>query len=275
MLACERPEVEVEPGSPVETFIQESEHAFGRRQAEPEVELQVELLEVAALEALEDHLVPAEAGEGQGVALGPGLPGTSARGGLGAGLAGLAAGALPTLAVVEGDVVQDVEVLVDPALGRVVPPGVLVHQDHAHPAVERLLDPPVARPALRPAQQLDQLVTRERHLGVGEVAPPFGQLDQADQDLVVGRRRQAVLDRPHDGQPADNWRVVPTLQFVFENERRLTVRHPIRQRGDREFCEIEFILPSIIGRRGILFILLKSSRLFNRQTRLFRFILLK
>ena len=274
MLACQRPEVEIEPGSPVEPFIEEPEHPLGRRQAEPEVELEVELLEVAALEALEDHLVPAEAGEGQGVALGPGLLGPTPGGRLG-GLARLAAGPLAALAVVERDVVQDVEILVDPALGRVVPPGVLVHQDDADPAVERLLDPPVARAALRPAQELDQLVTRERDLGVGEVAPPLGQLDQADQDLVVGRGRQAVLDGPHDGQSADDRRVVATLQFVFENERRLTVRDPIRQRGDREFCKIEFILPSMIQRRCILFILLKSSRLFNRQTRLFRLILFK
>ena len=67
-------EVEIEPLAAVEPFIEEAEHPLGRRQAEPEVELEVELLEVAALEALEDHLVPAEAGEGQGVALGPRLP---------------------------------------------------------------------------------------------------------------------------------------------------------------------------------------------------------
>ena len=219
VLAGERPQVEIKPGSPVEPFIEEAEHPLGRRQAEPEIELEIQLLEIAAPKALEDHLVPAKAGEGQGVALGARLLGSTTGRRFRARLARLAAGPFAPLAVVEGDVVQDVEVLVDPALRRVVPPGVLIHQHDADPAVERLLDPPIAGAALRPAEQLDQLVSRERNLGAAEI-PPHRQLDQADQDLVVDRRREAVLDRPHDRQFPDDRRVVVTLQFVFENERR-------------------------------------------------------
>ena len=223
VLAGQRPQVEVQPRSAVEPLVQEPIHPLGRRQPQLQVELQVELLEVAALEALEDHLVPAEARQGQGglVGLRP-APVSLAR------LPRSRRGP-PPLPVVERHVVQDVELLVDPALGRVVPPGVLVHQDHADPAVQRLLDPPVALATLRPAQELDQLVARELHPGVGEVAPPLRQLDQADQDLVVQRGRQAVLVRAHDRQPPDDRRTVATLQPILEDHRRLAVGDAIRQ----------------------------------------------
>ena len=229
----------------VEPLVEEPEHPLGRRQPQPQVELEVELLEVAALEALEDHLVPAEARQGQGGLVGlpaPGRPCPTRRSRRGP----------PPLAVVERDVVEDVEVLVDPALGGVVPPGVLVHQDHADPAVQRLLDPPVALPALRPAQQLDQLVPRELDPGVGEVAPPLGQLDQADQHLVVQRGRQPVLVRPHDRQPPDDRRAVATLELVLEDQRRLAVGDPVRQRGDRELGQVQLVLPAGVLRRASL-----------------------
>ena len=84
-----------------------------------------------------------------------------------------------------------------------------------------------------------------------------------------------MLVRPHDRQPADDRGAVATLQLVLEDERRLTVRNPIRQRGDREFGEVELVLPSIFERRRSLLILLKAPRFFNRQIPLFRLILFK
>ena len=58
--------VEVESHASIETLVQEAKHSLGRRQSQAQVELQVELLEIAALEALKDHLVPAKARQGQG-----------------------------------------------------------------------------------------------------------------------------------------------------------------------------------------------------------------
>src|SRR5262249_45023679 len=66
VLARQGSQIEVEPRPAVEPLVQESVHPLRRGQSELEIELQVELLEIAALEALEDHLVPAEARQGQG-----------------------------------------------------------------------------------------------------------------------------------------------------------------------------------------------------------------
>ena len=71
------------------------------------------------------------------------------------------------------------------ALGGIVPPGSLVHQNNAHPPVQCLFDAPVTLAALGPAQQFDQLVTREVDAWVGEVAPAFGKLNQSYQNLIV------------------------------------------------------------------------------------------
>jgi hypothetical protein len=132
--------------------------------------------------------------------------------------------------------------------------------------VQRLLDPPVALTALRPAQKLDQLVAGELHPGVGEVAPPLRQLDQPDQHLVIERRGQPVLVRAHDREPADDRRVVAPLELILEHHRRLAVGDAIGQRGDRKLRQVELILPARIGRRGPLFVLLiKRAGLLQRQ----------
>ena len=156
--------------------------------------------------------------------------------------------------------------LIDPALGRVVPPGVLVHQHHADPAVQRLLDPPVALAALRPTQELDQLVARELHPGIGEIASPLGQLNQADQNLVVQRGRQPVLVGPHDRQPANNRRTVAPFKPILEDHRRLTVRNAIRQRGNRELGQVQLVLPAWIGwRRTFLVLPVKRTGFLDRH----------
>src|SRR5271168_1905512 len=94
VFAGQRPQVEVEPRAAIEPFIEKAKHPLGRRQPQAQIELEIELLEVAALETLEDHLVPAEARQGEG---------------------GLPRAARPTrrpapLAVVERDVVENVEI---------------------------------------------------------------------------------------------------------------------------------------------------------------------
>jgi hypothetical protein len=61
MFARQGPQVEVEPLTAIEPFIEESEHPLGRRQAKLEIKLQIKLLEVAALKTAENHLVPAKA----------------------------------------------------------------------------------------------------------------------------------------------------------------------------------------------------------------------
>ena len=260
MLAGQGPQVEVQPRSTVEPLVQEPIHPLGRRQPQLQIELQVELLEVAALEALEDHLVPSEARQGQG------------------GLVGLRSATIslarlprsrrgpPPLPVVERHVVEDVKLLVDPALGRVVPPGVLVHQHHADPAVQRLLDPTVALATLRPPQELDQLVARERNPGVGEVAPPLRQLDQADQDFVVQRGGQAMLVRSHDREPANDRRTVATLHPILEHHRRLAVGDAIRQGGNRKLRQVELVLPARVRRGCPLVVgLVELAGLFQRH----------
>src|SRR5271157_3389065 len=120
-----------------------------------EIELQVELLEVAALKTLEDHLVPAKTRQGQGGSFG------SWAGSFAFAHLPRAGRRPPPLTVVESYVVEHVKLFVDPALGRIVPPGFLVHQNNAHPPVQCLLDAPVALAAPRPAQELDQLIARE------------------------------------------------------------------------------------------------------------------
>src|SRR3954453_10731733 len=117
MFTCKRSQVEFESPPAEEALVEEAEHARGGRQAQLKVDLQVEPLEVAALEAAEDDLVPAEARQRRRrIPAVPPAAGPPRRGRL--------AGAAAALAVVERDVVEDVEALVDPALFRVVPPGV-------------------------------------------------------------------------------------------------------------------------------------------------------
>ena len=260
MLAGQGPQVEVQARPAVKPLVQEPIHPLGRRQSQLQVELQVELLEVTALEALEDHLIPSEARQGQGGFVGLRAPAIA--------LARLprARRGPPTLPVVERHIVEDVELLVDPALGRVVPPRVLVHQHHADPSVQRFLDPTVALSALGPPQQLDQLVARELDPRVGEVAPTLGQLDQADQHLVIQRGRQAMLVRPHDRESADDRRAVVPLHPILEHHGRLAVGDAVRQGGNRELRQVELILPARV-RRGdpLVTRLVELTGLFQRH----------
>ena len=53
--------------------------------------------------------------------------------------------------------------LVDPGLVLLVPPRLLVAQGHAKPTFKRLLDPPVARTAVGPAEEMDQGVAAEEY----------------------------------------------------------------------------------------------------------------
>ena len=75
----------------------------------------------------------------------------------------------------------DVEVFIDPALRRIVPPGVLVHQEHA-PTLQRCRFPRsaiFARSAGHPRRPISR-TARNGPRGVGEVAPTLRELDQAD-----------------------------------------------------------------------------------------------
>ena len=76
-----------------------------------------------------------------------------------------------------------------------------------------------------------------------------------------------MLGGPHDRQPADDRRMVAPLQFVLKDKCRLTVGNPVGERGNREFGEVELVLPPLIGQRQILVNRLKPSRLFDRQIR--------
>ena len=99
--------------------------------------------------------------------------------------------------VEEGHVVEQVEFLVDPALALSVPPGVLVVERHADPAVQRLLDALVTLGFVAPAQELNQLVAGKGNAPIGEPVEP-GQLNQSQNDLVVEGGGQAILLRGGD-----------------------------------------------------------------------------
>src|SRR5271157_3559608 len=210
-----------------------------------EIELQVELLEVAALKTLEDHLVPAKLDKGRGGSFG------SWAGSFGFAHLPRAGRRPPPLTVVEGYVVEHVKLFVDPALGRIVPPGFLVHQNNAHPPVQCLLDAPVALAALQPAQERDQLIAREVNAWVREIAPSLGELDQSHQNLVVEGGWQTVFVRPHDRQPADDRLAVAPLQPILKHQGRLAVRNTIAQRGNRKLGKVQLILPAGVSQRGV------------------------
>ena len=153
-------------------------------------------------------------------------------------------------AVVEGDVIEDVEVFIDPGFGGVIPPGVFVHEDDADPAVEGFFDALVGLAGLGPAEEFDEFVSGESDTLFGEVIAAFGELDEADHDLVVGGGGQAVFLGAHDGEASDDGRPVALFEDVFEDHGELTVGDTVGEGGDGEFGEVEFVLVAEVGGSG-------------------------
>src|SRR4051794_2565490 len=143
MLACEIPEPEFEPRSPVETFVQKSIGALAGRRTEVEVEREVQPLQVLGLETPEDDVVPRKGREGQAL------------------LAGGFAHSANRVLVVDGEIIQDMEGLGHPALDGFIPPRILVAERHVDPTVHRLLEPTKTLTALWPAKEFDELVAAE------------------------------------------------------------------------------------------------------------------
>ena len=241
VLAGQRPQVEVEPVAAVEPLVQEPEHPLGRRQPELEVELQVELLEVAALEAPEDHLVPAEAGEGQGVALVPAFaaagraglarlaacaPAVAARGRRGSRCPGRGSSRRPSSW-------PRCPTRRSRTSGPRRPSGAAPPRSAGSSA--RSAASPAARSARTARTGPSASVKLLRRL-VSWIRPT-----STSSSIEVGR---PCLCGPHDRQPADDRRAVATLQPVLEDQRRLAVRHPVRQRRDRELGQVQLVLPS-------------------------------
>src|SRR4051812_46308144 len=78
---------------------------------------------------------------------------------------------------------------------------------------------------------------------MGEVVLLPGELDQGQDDVVIDRRRQAVLLRRRDGQPADNRlsrRRVEEAILVLDLLK--VPGRPTAQYRDRELTYIHFIL---------------------------------
>ena len=136
------------------------------------------------------------------------------------------------------------ERLVDPALLLAAPPGVAVVERDPDPAQQRLLQADVAPPLFAPAEQFDQLVTRERDLAVLEV-PLFGKLHQSQQDLVIERRRQAVLFRSRHGELACDAFLPPLVpDRVLETQRTLVSTCTVGQQRQRELRQVHLV-PSL------------------------------
>lgn len=170
MLVGEVLEFEGKVSGLVEAFVEEAVEAAADGTLQFQDEVVVERLDVAAGEAAVDGVVPDEEGAGE---LETPLP----RVGFGP--------AAFILLGVDLDALEDVEFLIDPLVGFLVPPGVLVVEGDADPTVEGLVDAVVALPVDGPAEELDELVAAEEDAAVLELLE-LAELEQPEQDLVVG-----------------------------------------------------------------------------------------
>ena len=84
------------------------------------------------------------------------------------------------------------KVLIDPTLLLLVPPRLFVVERHAEPSLQRFLKPLVTSPFMPPAENLNELVAAEIDFALAE-AILFGELNQAENDFVIKRRRKAKL----------------------------------------------------------------------------------
>lgn len=155
----------------VETLVQEAVEATADGTFQVQDEVVIERLDVAAGEAAVDSVVPDEERAGE----------------LEAPLYRVRLRPAPLVLLgVNLDSLKDVELLVDPLVGFLVPPCVLVVERDANPPVESLVDAVVTLPIDRPSKELDELVAAEEDPPVLELLE-LAELEQPKQDLVVGR----------------------------------------------------------------------------------------
>jgi hypothetical protein len=144
--------------------------------------------------------------------------------------------------IVEAQVVEDVEVLVDPGLVRLVPPGPLVAQRDPEPALQGFIDPLQALAVVRPAEQIDQLIPAERDGPVREVVGGLGELDQPDDHVLIERGREAVLVVRGDGQPPGDHLAGPLVADpVLEGEGLAAGGDAAAQGGERELGQVQLV----------------------------------
>ena len=146
-------------------------------------------------------------------------------------------------AVVDLDGVDDVEGLGRPFLLPAVPPGIIIIIGDVGDAEQRGLEPVETLAFVRPAEQPDQLQPREFHVAADEVALLLGELDQGEDDHVVGGGGQAVLLGTFD-DPAAGDELLPPLvvDLVLELDALLAGSRPVGEHGDREFGEVHLVL---------------------------------
>ena len=80
-----------------------------------------------------------------------------------------------------------------------VPPGVLVADGQRLEPPQHVAQPGVAAAVRRPAHHVEHLARGEIDGRVGEVAAVLGDVEQGEDDVLVGRRRQAVAGRRREG----------------------------------------------------------------------------
>ncbi len=80
-----------------------------------------------------------------------------------------------------------------------VPPGVLVADGQRLEPPQHVAQPGVAAAVGRPAHHVEHLARCEVDGRVGEVAAMLGDVEQGEDDVLVGRRRQAVAGRRREG----------------------------------------------------------------------------
>ena len=175
----------------------------------------------------------------------------------------------------DDDAFQDVHLGADVTLGLVVPPALVIDQQHAHPAVQGLVEPVVARTLVRPVQQLDQLVPGKVDLHVLEVVSELGEVDQGDDHVGVERRRQAVGIAAGDGQPSvaafEGEGLLPlgreSASRAIGNSARFISSRPIREAGSKFACrsswEVSVAMSSRFHEKSI-----KATTSFGRSVRI-------
>jgi hypothetical protein len=219
MPECERPEVEGPFAARVEALIKESIHLFRDGTLEREVGLEVEPLQVAGLAAPEEDLVPGEL-RGEELRLTSALE------------------RLPHRLLDDDHALEDVEGRVDARLDLVVPPGLIIAKGDSDPAVKRVIQPLVVGPAVRPPEELHELIPGEIHRGVGEVVPDLRELDEADDDVGIGRGRESIVVAPRDDELPGPGLELDGLEVG---------RDPVGEERDRELGQVHLVPPDQSG----------------------------